>query len=108
MHFFRGALGIAAALTIAAAMPSLAAGDEGTPRRGGTFEFAVAVEPDDYDCHDNTSFSFLHPVAPHYSTLLKFDAPRYPQIIGDLAASWSISDNRQTYTFQASSQCLLP
>ena len=71
-----------------------------TPKRGGTLEFASTVEPGNYDCHGNTSFAFLHPVAPHYSTLLKFDAANYPQIVGDLAQSWTVSPDRQTYTFK--------
>jgi len=71
-----------------------------TPKRGGTLEFAVLVEPSNYDCHANISFALLHPVAPHYSTLLKFDAPNYPQIVGDLAESWSVSTDRLTYTFK--------
>src|SRR5437667_4863974 len=70
------------------------------PKRGGTLEFAVTVEPGNYDCHANISFAFLHPVAPHYSTLLKFDAANYPQIVGDLAASWNVSPDRLTYTFK--------
>jgi peptide/nickel transport system substrate-binding protein len=70
------------------------------PKRGGTLEFAVMVEPGNYDCHGNISFAFLHPIAPHYSTLLKFDAANYPQIIGDLAESWSVSADRLTYTFK--------
>ena len=70
------------------------------PRHGGILDFAVTVEPKDYDCYSNTSFAFLHPVAPHYSTLLKFDAANYPQIIGDLAKSWAVSADRKTYTFK--------
>ncbi len=45
-------------------------------------------------------YSFLHAVAPSYSTLLKFDAANYPQIVGDLAESWSISPDRLTYSFR--------
>jgi len=71
-----------------------------SPKHGGTLEFAVTVEPGNYDCHGNISFAFLHPIAPHYSTLLKFDAANYPQIIGDLADSWSVSADRLTYTFK--------
>jgi peptide/nickel transport system substrate-binding protein len=71
-----------------------------TAKRGGTLEYAVLVEPGDYDCHANISFAFLHPIAPHYSTLLKFDALNYPQVIGDLAESWSVSADRLTYTFK--------
>src|SRR5216684_8690826 len=73
---------------------------EPSPKRGGTLEFAVLVEPNDYDCHANISFAVLHPVAPHYSTLLKFDAPNYPQVVGDLAESWTVSPDRLTYTFK--------
>lgn len=71
-----------------------------TPKHGGILEFAVSVEPKNYDCYANTSFAFLHPVAPHYSTLLKFDAAQYPRIVGDLAQSWSVSPDRMTYTFK--------
>jgi peptide/nickel transport system substrate-binding protein len=70
------------------------------PKHGGILEFAVTVEPKSYDCYANTSFAFLHPVAPHYSTLLKFDAAEYPRIVGDLAQSWSISPDRMVYTFK--------
>src|SRR3954467_11198784 len=73
---------------------------EPAPKSGGVLEFAVTVEPENHDCHANTSFALLHPVAPHYSTLLKFDAANYPQIVGDLAESWSVSPDRLTYTFK--------
>ena len=73
---------------------------ETAPSRGGTLEFAVLVEPSNYDCVSNTSFAFLHPIAPHYSTLLKFDAAEYPRIVGDLAQSWSVSPDRRTYAFK--------
>ena len=62
--------------------------------------FAVDSEPSNYDCHANVSFAFLHPVAPHYSTLLKFDTENYPQIIGDLAQSWKVSPDKLTYSFK--------
>jgi peptide/nickel transport system substrate-binding protein len=73
---------------------------EPRPARGGILEFAVDAEPANYDCHANFSFVFIHPVIPHYSTLLKFDSANYPQVIGDLAESWSISNDRRTYTFK--------
>jgi peptide/nickel transport system substrate-binding protein len=71
-----------------------------TPKRGGILEFAVDSEPGNYDCHANVSFAFLHPIAPHYSTLLKFDGANYPQVKGDLAESWSVSADKLTYTFK--------
>lgn len=89
--------GLASAIAVVAPQLTRAAD---IPKRGGILEFASTVEPGNYDCHGNTSFAFLHPVAPHYSTLLKFDAANYPQIAGDLAQSWEVSADRQTYTFQ--------
>jgi len=70
------------------------------PNRGGILTFAVDAEPPNYDCHSNFSFVFIHPVIPHYSTLLKFDTANYPQVVGDLAESWNVSPDRLTYTFK--------
>src|SRR3990167_6166830 len=70
-----------------------------TPKRGGILTFAVSAEPPNYDCHANTSFAFIHPVRPHYSTLLKFDGNSYPKVVGDLAQSWTVSKDGLTYTF---------
>jgi peptide/nickel transport system substrate-binding protein len=95
---FHSCVGVAAAALLSLASAAMAA--EPQPKYGGTLEFAVTVEPNDYDCEDNTSFAFLQPVAPHYSTLLKFDAAAYPQIIGDLAKSWTVSPDHETYTFK--------
>src|SRR3990172_6177402 len=80
-----------------ASLPALAAE---TPKRGGNLVFAVSAEPPNYDCHANTSFAFIHPVRPHYSTLLKFDSPNYPKITGDLATFWKVANDGLTYTFK--------
>src|SRR3954451_16465192 len=80
-------------------LPGLA-GAASSPQRGGNLPFAVDAEPPNYDCHANFSFVLIHVVAPHYSTLLKFDTANYPQIVGDLAQSWEVSPDRQTYTFK--------
>jgi peptide/nickel transport system substrate-binding protein len=89
--------GVAVSLSLLAC-GALAAGD--TPKRGGVLDFAVDAEPGNYDCHANVSFAALHPLAPHYSTLLKFDAENYPQVKGDLAESWAVSPDHRTYTFK--------
>ncbi|HZS82538.1 MAG TPA: ABC transporter substrate-binding protein [Stellaceae bacterium] len=96
------ALTLASLIALLAPTAGFAAGADkaATPRRGGTLDFAVESEPSNYDCHANVSFAFMHPVAPHYSTLLKFDAPNYPAIKGDLAESWSVSPDKRTYTFK--------
>src|SRR5437868_1797683 len=100
-RFIDASVSLRLILATAMAMLSLQiAQAEDTPKRGGLLEFASTVEPGNYDCHGNTSFAFLHPVAPHYSTVLKFDTDNYPQIIGDLAQSWETSPDRLTYTFK--------
>ncbi len=70
------------------------------PRHGGELTFAVAETPPSFDGHRETTFAMLHPVAPHYSTLLRFDADNYPKIVGDVAESWTISRDGLTYTFK--------
>ncbi len=70
------------------------------PVKGGTLNFAVVAEPPNYDCHSNVTFGVTHPVAPHYSMLLKFHGSTYPQVSGDLAQSWTISPDGLAYTFK--------
>jgi peptide/nickel transport system substrate-binding protein len=79
---------------------SMAATGADTPRPGGLLKFAVGAEPPNYDCHAQTSFAFIHPVRPHYNTLLKFDTEKYPAIKGDLAESWTVAKDGLTYTFK--------
>jgi peptide/nickel transport system substrate-binding protein len=89
------------AVILAALLLAGASGiDKSAPKRGGVLEFAVDAEPPNYDCHANFSFVFIHLIAPHYSTLLKFDTGNYPNIVGDLAESWEVSPDRRTYTFK--------
>ncbi len=71
------------------------------PRAGGELVFAVGGTPPSYDGHRETTFAMLHPVAPHYSTLLRFDPQNYPKIVGDVAEDkWTVSKDRLTYTFK--------
>src|SRR3972149_10654992 len=62
--------------------------------------FAFVGTPPSFDGHRETTFAMLHPVAPHYSTLLRFDLLNYPKIVGDVAESWSVSKDGVTYTFK--------
>jgi len=68
--------------------------------RGGTLNFAIATQPPTFDCHAANTFGVIHPVRPHYSTLLQFDLRNYPAITGDLAESWTVSPDQLTYTFR--------
>ncbi|MBI3045272.1 MAG: ABC transporter substrate-binding protein [Betaproteobacteria bacterium] len=87
-------------LLMVAATLAVSAGGAYAQKRGGELRFAVSAEPPDYDCHAATSFAFIHPVRPHYNTLLKFDEPKYPAVKGDLAESWTVSKDGLTYTFK--------
>ncbi len=95
-----------AAVAVVAAVLVLGAHDAlaQTPKPGGTLVFAVSAEPPNYDCHAQTSFAFLHPVRPHYSTLLKFDTANYPKVVGDLAESWTVVARRPDLHLQAQAQ----
>src|SRR3990172_9686466 len=90
---------LSALLLSVAALATAGAIAAEAPKTGGVLRFAVSAEPPNYDCHANTSFAFIHPVRPHYSTLLKFDTAKYPAIKGDLAESWTVSKDGLTYTF---------
>ena len=90
----RKALWILGIVLLASAAPTWA------QRSGGLLKFAVGAEPPNYDCHANSSFAFIHPVRPHYNTLLKFDTQKYPAIKGDLAESWTVSKDGLVYTFK--------
>jgi len=94
---------IAAAILSLALFPARpAAGAQGEkPRSGGELVFAVGGTPPSFDGHRETTFAMLHPLAPHYSTLLRFDPQNYPKIIGDVAEDkWTISKDGLTYTFK--------
>lgn len=70
------------------------------PRRGGVLRVGTIGEPANYDCHGSVSIVTLPYLAPHYSTLLKYDQDNYPDIVGDLAQSWDVSEDNQLFTFR--------
>ncbi|WP_374441641.1 ABC transporter substrate-binding protein [Stella sp.] len=92
------ALTSAIAAAIVATLPIGALAE--TPQRGGTLNWAIIAEPPTYDCHATGTFAVMQRVAPHYSTLLKFEPGKYPNIVGDLAQSWTVSPDSLTYTFK--------
>jgi len=95
---FCTALAFAAALGLAG--PTPAADD--TPRSGGELVFVVAAEPPGFDGHREETFAMLHPIGPHYNTLMRVDPADKTgtKFIGDLAESWTISADKRTYTFK--------
>ena len=70
------------------------------PRRGGIFQVALAGDPPSLDMHQEQTFMVAIPLGPVYNNLIIFDPHNYPEIIGDLAESWTPSDDYLTYTFK--------
>jgi peptide/nickel transport system substrate-binding protein len=70
------------------------------PKRGGTLQFAISAETPHYDSHGSDTFATVHFAAPFYATLLKFNLDEYPQVIGDLADSWTVAPDLMSYTFK--------
>ena len=91
-----GLLGVAAFALMGAVTDAQAQ----TPKRGGTLTFAISAETPNYDCHGSDTFATLHFASPFYSTLLKFNLDKYPEVMGDLADSWTVTPDLMTYTFK--------
>ena len=73
---------------------------EETPRSGGILQVALSGDPPSLDMHQESTFMVTIPMSPAYNTLIMFDPHNYPQIVGDLAKSWTVSDDYLTYTFK--------
>src|SRR5262250_1643321 len=79
------------------AVPSALA--EEKPRHGGVLRVAIAGDPPSLDMHQEQTFMVTIPMSPVYNTLIMFDPHNYPQVIGDVATSWTVSTDGMTYTF---------
>jgi peptide/nickel transport system substrate-binding protein len=97
-HFKAGVslLGIVPLLGLWSAPP---AGAAEKPRHGGILRVALAGDPPSLDMHQEQTFKVMIPMSTCYNTLVRFDPHDYPKIIGDLAQSWTASDEGLTYTF---------
>src|SRR5688572_32869442 len=72
------------------------------PRQGGELIFVVPSEPPTYDGHAEGTFGVVHPLAPHYNTLLRIDPfdKTGSKPVSDLAESWTITRDGRTYTLK--------
>ena len=68
-------------------------------QRGGVLRVALAGDPPSLDMHQESTFLVDIPMSTVYNTLVVFDPHGYPNIIGDLAKSWTVSDDKMTWTF---------
>src|SRR5438876_10164550 len=91
---------VAGVLLLAALVSPAFAQDK--PRSGGELVFVVPSEPPSYDAHQEETFGVIHPMAPHYNTLLRVDPNDRTgtKPVGDIAESWTVSKDGLTYTFK--------
>lgn len=90
--------GLLTMVATGALWPGVAAAQE--PKKGGTFVFSSEQDPSSLDCHMGTDVFAMQHLAPEYSTLLRYNPAKFPEIEGDLAESWTVSDDNLTYTFK--------
>jgi peptide/nickel transport system substrate-binding protein len=74
--------------------------DAQSPKKGGTLTYALSAETPHYDGHGSDTYATIQFSAPFYSTLLKFDLDKYPNVTGDLAQSYTVSPDKLSYTFK--------
>ena len=79
-----------------------AADAQDKPRHGGELIFVVPSEPPTYDGHAEGTFGVVHPLAPHYNTLLRIDPfdKTGSKPVADVAESWTVSRDGLTYTLK--------
>src|SRR5262249_51539027 len=89
-------------LVLAGLLLTSPAAAQASPRYGGELVFAVPSEMPSYDGHREGTFGMVHPLAPHYNTLLRTDPGDRTgtRIVGDLAESWTISADGRVYTLR--------
>jgi peptide/nickel transport system substrate-binding protein len=79
-------------------------GDAGPPQAGGTFRYALPSDARSLDPHSQSAFNTHIAIGSTYSKLVDFrtgpDIPYgAPELEGDLAESWSTSQDGRTWTF---------
>src|SRR5207237_3690181 len=95
------AASLAVLALLSPALPSSALAQD-KPRSGGELIFLVPSEPPSYDGHKEGTFGVVHPLAPHYNTLLRVDPfdRTGAKVVPDLAESWTISPDGLVYTLK--------
>jgi peptide/nickel transport system substrate-binding protein len=98
----RTMLTVVVLFSILTLVASSGASAQDKPRYGGELVFVVPSEPPSYDAHQEETFGVIHPMAPHYNTLMRVDPfdKTGTKPVGDLAESWTISKDGHVYTFK--------
>lgn len=94
------------AATAAPAAPAGAAAgpkptaDAGPPRTGGELIFTVNADPPSWDIHQESTWATLFPTQGHYNLLVRFSQSDYPNIVPEVAESWTVSPDGLVYDFK--------
>src|SRR5579884_2082403 len=88
----------------AAALATLPAAADETPKRGGTLTYMIPADaPPSFDGHKESTFATVHAFAPFYSLLVRIN-PDNPasttDIVCDLCTQMSTSDDGKIWTFK--------
>ena len=90
----------AASLAVLAGVTAAGSAIAQEPKRGGILEYGVKAEPETYDVHATNAYGVMHYLPQHYSTLLTYNWDNFPELVGDLATEWDVSDDGLTFTFK--------
>ena len=85
-------------LVITAVTPAVLMAAE--PQKGGILKVAIAGDPPSLDMHQESTFMVDIPMSSVYNGLVVFDPHGFPNVIGDLAESWEMSEDGLTWTFK--------
>jgi peptide/nickel transport system substrate-binding protein len=88
--------GVIATALAGAFMPRAAVAQD-TPKPGGTLTAAIGADPVNLDPHLSSAYSTFQVLENVYNQLVGLDADL--QVIPELAESWTVSDDKLTYTF---------
>ncbi len=93
---------VAGLIALACGLGARVADAQDKPRYGGELIFVVPSEPPTYDGHAEGTFGVVHPLAPHYNTLLRIDPfdKTGSKPVADVAESWTVSRDGLTYTLK--------
>lgn len=72
-------------------------------QRGGTLVFTVPASSfPSMDGHQEETYATIHPLAPHYSLLIRLSPtdPKGLKLEGDCSEPWKVSKDQKTYTFK--------
>lgn len=96
--FLRNMAILGASTAAPLAWPGMGLAQE-TPKAGGILNLVTSGDPPNFDPFSNNSSFVLHIVAACYNSLLMMNPEEPTQIVGDLATSWTQSEDGLTYTF---------